>query len=64
MHWEAQYPEPKKPKRPRPFDNYDAVTCVGFAYAYMFAIMSFNIFAFVMIELLWGTFVYVRINEK
>ena len=48
----------------RPFDNYDAVTCVGFAYAYMFAIMSFNIFAFVMIELLWGAFVYVRINEK
>ena len=63
MHWEAQYPEPKEPK-PKPFDNYDVVTCVGFAYAYMIAIMSFNIIAFVIVELLWGTFVHLRKNQK
>ena len=36
MHWEVQYPEPKEPK-PRPFDFYDVITCLGFAYAYTIA---------------------------
>ena len=45
MHWEVQYPEPKEPK-PRPFDFYDIITCLGFAYAYTIAILSMVFFLF------------------
>ena len=31
MRWEVQYPEPKGPA---PFDNYDLIVCLGFAYGY------------------------------
>jgi len=31
MRWEVQYPEPKAPA---PFDNYDLIVCLGFAYGY------------------------------
>ena len=56
-----KYPEPKKP---RPFDNYDLFTCLLFALAYTNAIMTLNWFLFVIVELCFGYFVYVRKNEK
>ena len=57
MRWEVQYPEPKGSK---PFDLYDGIVCIGFAYGYTIAIMSFNVILFVAMELLWGWFVRKR----
>ena len=61
MRWEAQYPEPKGP---RPFDNYDLFVCLLFAFAYTNAIMTLNWFLFIITELCFGSFTYVRKNEK
>ena len=63
MHWEVQYPEPKEPK-PRPFDFYDVITCLGFAYAYTIAILSMSLFLVLIVELVWGTFAYMRHRQR
>ena len=63
MHWEVQYPEPKEPK-PRPFDFYDVITCLGFAYAYTIAILSMRLFLVLIVELVWATFAYMRYRQR
>ena len=63
MHWEVQYPEPKEPK-PRPFDLYDVITCLGFAYAYTIAILSMSLFLILICELLFGAFVKMRHRQR
>jgi hypothetical protein len=60
MRWEVQYPEPKGPK---PFDVYDGIVCIGFAYGYMTAIMSFNIILYLITELLWAWYVKRRSED-
>ena len=62
MHWEVQYPEPKEPK-PRPFDFYDVITCLGFAYSYTMSIASLSIVLFIITELLWGWFQKERVKR-
>ena len=59
MRWEVQYPDPKKPK-PRPFDNYALLSCLGFAYAYTVAISTLNLPMIVIVELVWGYFTHKR----
>ena len=61
MRWEVQYPEPKKP---RPFDNYDLATCLGFAYMYTLSVLNFNIVLFLVAEILWAWFCSKRIQSK
>jgi hypothetical protein len=60
MRWEVQYPEPKGPK---PFDLYDGIVCIGFAYGYMTAIMTFNIILFFVMELSWNWYVKRRTTD-
>lgn len=62
MRWEVQYPEPKK-RPPRPFDVYDGIVCISFAYGYMIAIFSFNVILFLILELVWAWFVKRRVDE-
>ena len=60
MRWEVQYPEPKGPA---PFDNYDLIVCLGFAYSYTIAIMNFEIVLYIIIELLWVWFAKERVKR-
>ena len=60
MRWEVQYPEPKAPA---PFDNYDLIVCLGFAYGYTMSIVNFDIVLFIIIGLLWGWFVKERVRR-
>ena len=60
MHWEVQYPEPKKPA---PFDNWDLIVCGGFAYGFTMAIVDFNIVLYEIIELLWVWFSRDRVKR-
>ncbi len=60
MRWEVEYPEPKKPK---PFDNWDAIVCCGFAYGFTISIMTFNVVMFILIELLWSWFARERVKR-
>ena len=57
MHWEAKYPEPKKPK---PFNFWDGILCIIFAYGYMMAFSTWNILLLIGLEFAWGCFVYKR----
>ena len=60
MRWEVEYPEPKKPI---PFDNWDAIVCCGFAYGFTISIMTFNVVMFILIELLWSWFARERVKR-
>jgi hypothetical protein len=60
MRWEVKYPEPKKPI---PFDNWDMIVCLGFAYSYTICVMSFNIVLFIITELLWAWFIKERVKR-
>jgi predicted cobalt transporter CbtA len=57
----VQYPEPKGPK---PFDVYDGIVCIGFAYGYMVAVLSFNVILFFIMELLWAWYVKRRVESE
>jgi hypothetical protein len=60
MRWEVQYPEPKGPA---PFDNYDLIVCLGFAYGYTMSIQGMDFVLFIIIELLWGWFQKERVKR-
>ena len=60
MRWEVQYPEPKAPA---PFDNYDLIVCLGFAYGYTASAVNVDIVLFIIIELLWGWFIRERVKR-
>jgi hypothetical protein len=60
MRWEVQYPEPKAPA---PFDNYDLIVCLGFAYGYTASAVNVDIVLFIIIELLWGWFKKERVRR-
>ena len=60
MRWEVQYP---KPKKPAPFDNWDMIVCLGFAYSYTMSIASLSIVLFIITELLWGWFIRERVKR-
>ena len=60
MRWEVQYPEPKGPA---PFDNYDLIVCLGFAYGYTMSILGMDFVFFIIIELLWGWFTMKRVKR-
>ena len=60
MRWEVKYPEPKGPT---PFDNWDLIVCLGFAYSYTMSIASFSIVLFIITELLWGWFQKERVKR-
>ena len=45
-------------------NNYDLFVCLLFAFAYTNAIMTLNWFLFIITELCFGYFTYVRKNEK
>jgi hypothetical protein len=60
MRWEVQYPEPKAPV---PFDNYDLIVCLGFAYGYTISVVNVDIVLFIIIELLWGWFKKERVRR-
>ena len=61
MRWEVQYPEPKGPK---PFDVYDGIVCIGFAYGYWIAVLSLNVILFFIMELLWAWYVKRRVESE
>ena len=61
MHWEAKYPEPK---RPRPFDNRDLFTCLLFALVYTNAIMNFYWVTIIMLEICFAIYCANRKLEK
>ena len=60
MRWEVKYPEPKGPT---PFDNWDLIVCLGFAYSYTMSISSLSIVLFIITELLWGWFQKERVKR-
>ena len=60
MRWEVKYPEPKGPT---PFDNWDLIVCLGFAYSYTMSISSLSIVLFIITELLWGWFQKDRVKR-
>jgi hypothetical protein len=60
MRWEVQYPEPKAPA---PFDNYDLIVCLGFAYGYTMSILNVDFVLFIIIGLLWGWFTRERVKR-
>jgi len=61
MRWEVQYPEPKQPA---PYDIWDTIVCVGFAYGFTMALIDFNIVLYVIIELCWVWFCKERLKNE
>ena len=60
MRSEVKYPEPKGPT---PFDNWDLIVCLGFAYSYTMSISSLSIVLFIITELLCGWFQKERVKR-